>query len=222
MYQHVTTDGTGYFRFDNLPVGKYEVWEELQNGWTPLTPTKYVVEVVPSDDRVCSRVEFVNKQVPRDICIDGHKLDWYGKVGLPGFVVTAKNTKTGEAMEATTDGIGYFRFGNLAPGTYEISVKEKPGWVPVGAAKQWVTVDWPPKQTCDRVTFYDRQMPTPMPGPIPGPIPGPVCRYWHVVRHGQTLSGLAVWYGVRLDALMAANGITNPNVIYAGQKLCIP
>ncbi len=228
LYQHRDTDGTGYFRFDGLPVGKYQVWEEMQNGWTPLTPTKYVVEVVASDDKVCSRVEFVNKQVPRDICIDGYKLDWNGKVGLPGFAVTAKNTTTNEKMEATTDGLGYFRFGNLIAGTYEISVTEKAGWAPVGALKQLVTVAWPPKQQCNRVTFYDYQVPIPAPAPLPGPVPNPnpppapLCRYWHVIQQGQTLSGLAAWYGVPLDKLMAANGITNPNLIYAGYKLCIP
>jgi LysM repeat protein len=43
-----------------------------------------------------------------------------------------------------------------------------------------------------------------------------------VVRHGQTLSGIAAWYGVTTWALAEANGIWNWNHIYAGQKLCIP
>jgi uncharacterized surface anchored protein len=214
LYQHRDTDGTGYFRFDGLPMGKYQVWEELQSGWAPLTPTKYVVEVVPTDDKICSRVEFVNKQTPRDICIDGNKLDWNGKVGLPGFTVTAKNVKTGAKLEATTDGLGYFRFGNLAPGSYEVSVTEKDGWAPVGATKQVVAVDWPPAQKCKSVTFYNRQK--------TDPVNPSGCRFTHVVQSCQTLSGLAVWYGVPLSQLMAANGITNPNKIYVGQKLCIP
>lgn len=48
------------------------------------------------------------------------------------------------------------------------------------------------------------------------------CNVCHVVQRGDTLSGIAVQYGTTVAALMAANNLTNPNVIYVGQKLCIP
>jgi len=48
------------------------------------------------------------------------------------------------------------------------------------------------------------------------------CSAYHYVRYGQTLSQIAMSYGVSVQALMQANGIRNPNHIYAGQKLCIP
>ncbi len=51
---------------------------------------------------------------------------------------------------------------------------------------------------------------------------GQSCANVHWVRHGQTLSWIAQQYGVSVHALMQANGIRNPNHIYAGQKLCIP
>lgn len=61
---------------------------------------------------------------------------------------------------------------------------------------------------------------------IPGgwnpPPPSGNCATWHVVRHGQTLSGIAAWYGVSPWALAQANGIWNWNLIFVGQKLCIP
>lgn len=61
---------------------------------------------------------------------------------------------------------------------------------------------------------------------IPGgwnpPPPSGNCATWHVVRHGQTLSGIAAWYGVSPHALAQANGIWNWNLIFVGQKLCIP
>ncbi len=44
----------------------------------------------------------------------------------------------------------------------------------------------------------------------------------HVVRWGETLSGIAARYGVSLYALMRANGLRSPNYIYAGQRLVIP
>ena len=68
--------------------------------------------------------------------------------------------------------------------------------------------------------------PTLPPGVTPTPTPTPVpttCRYYHYVRWGQTLSGIAWSYGTTIQALMYANpSITNPNLIYAGSTLCIP
>ncbi|NTU62212.1 MAG: LysM peptidoglycan-binding domain-containing protein [Chloroflexi bacterium] len=65
--------------------------------------------------------------------------------------------------------------------------------------------------------------PTPTPGPVPPtPVPG-VCRYYHPVLYGQTLSGIAWYYGTTIQAVMSVNpSITNPNLIYAGSTLCIP
>ncbi|MGD8969191.1 MAG: LysM peptidoglycan-binding domain-containing protein [Anaerolineae bacterium] len=44
----------------------------------------------------------------------------------------------------------------------------------------------------------------------------------HVVRRGETLYSIARRYGVDMWAVARANGITNPNRIYAGQRLVIP
>lgn len=48
------------------------------------------------------------------------------------------------------------------------------------------------------------------------------CSQVHVVRPGETLSGIARWYGVSTQSLAQANNITNPNHIFVGQRLCIP
>jgi len=45
---------------------------------------------------------------------------------------------------------------------------------------------------------------------------------YHIVTRGETLSQIARYYGVTVRALMAANGLTNPNYIYVGQRLYIP
>jgi LysM repeat protein len=215
-YHHADTDGTGYFRFDNLPVGKYEVWEEMQPGWTALTPTRQTIEIKPNDEYVCETVEFINQQLERDICIDGYKLDQNGNVGLAGVAVTAKNKSTGDTMEVTTDGLGYFRFSELTPGKYEVSVSEPDGWVAVGPSMQVVTVDWPPKLQCTTVKFYDRQAHAKPKPPIHG------CSDWHVVKSGDTLAKIGSHYKVSVHALLDANKIHNPDLIYKGQKLCIP
>lgn len=44
----------------------------------------------------------------------------------------------------------------------------------------------------------------------------------HVVQWGETLSIIAARYGVTTSAIVQANGISNPNYIYAGQRLIIP
>ncbi len=44
----------------------------------------------------------------------------------------------------------------------------------------------------------------------------------YTVQPGDSLSGIAARYGISQDVLAAANGITDPNRIYAGQVLTIP
>jgi LysM repeat protein len=43
----------------------------------------------------------------------------------------------------------------------------------------------------------------------------------YVVQRGDTLSKIAARYGTSVSALMAANGIQNPNRIYVGQRLAV-
>ncbi|MBC7254598.1 MAG: LysM peptidoglycan-binding domain-containing protein [Chloroflexi bacterium] len=44
----------------------------------------------------------------------------------------------------------------------------------------------------------------------------------HTVRYGENLSSIAALYGVTVEDLMRANGLTNRHLIYAGQQLIIP
>jgi LysM repeat protein len=48
---------------------------------------------------------------------------------------------------------------------------------------------------------------------------GPV---YHTVQYGQTLYSIANWYGTSVWAISCANGLYNPNYVYAGQVLVIP
>jgi LysM repeat protein len=70
----------------------------------------------------------------------------------------------------------------------------------------------------------------PVPGPVPGPAngpgyPNPYCgpsysEYYgnyYVVCRGDTLGGIAWYYGENLWYMANHNGIYNPNWIYAGQ-----
>ena len=44
----------------------------------------------------------------------------------------------------------------------------------------------------------------------------------HVVQPGENLFRISLRYGTTVDAIMAANGLTDPNAVYAGQQLLIP
>jgi len=51
---------------------------------------------------------------------------------------------------------------------------------------------------------------------------GCCCRAYHTVTYGQTLSSIAAWYGTSAWQIADCNGIYNMNLIYSGQRLCIP
>lgn len=44
----------------------------------------------------------------------------------------------------------------------------------------------------------------------------------HTVKKGDTLSKIALKYNTTVEALVASNGIKNPNMIFVGQILKIP
>ena len=59
-----------------------------------------------------------------------------------------------------------------------------------------------------------------IPKPSPAPAPAPAARTY-TVQSGDTLSGIAAKYGTTYQHLASINGISNPNLIYAGQVLKI-
>src|SRR5262245_66109505 len=69
-----------------------------------------------------------------------------------------------------------------------------------------------PTQDVDATaTAYARQL-------VPSPTPAGL----YVVQQGDTLGGLAEDFGTTIEDLMAANGLTDPNALQAGQTLIIP
>lgn len=45
---------------------------------------------------------------------------------------------------------------------------------------------------------------------------------YHVVSYGESLTSIAWKYGVSVEDLVRANGLPNPNFVFAGQRLVIP
>lgn len=60
--------------------------------------------------------------------------------------------------------------------------------------------------------------PAPTNTPTATPVPG---RITHTVQRGETLSRIALQYGVSVQQIVQLNNITNPNLIYPGQVLVI-
>ena len=57
---------------------------------------------------------------------------------------------------------------------------------------------------------------------IPVTQPGPQPNFSHVVQPGETVYSIAAKYGVPWEAVAAANNISAPYTVYAGQTLIIP
>ncbi len=55
----------------------------------------------------------------------------------------------------------------------------------------------------------------------PAPLPMPACS-GHIVRAGDTLSGIARSWGLSWPAVAAYNRLRDPNRIYPGQRICRP
>jgi LysM repeat protein len=63
----------------------------------------------------------------------------------------------------------------------------------------------------------------PTPTPAPGtPTPPPTGTTTHTVVRGESLNTIAARYGVTVSAIVRANNIANPNLIFPGQRLVIP
>jgi LysM repeat protein len=89
---------------------------------------------------------------------------------------------------------------------------EQPGLTPTPTPTATPTVTSTPTATATRT-------PTSTPEVTPSPQPTPVT---YIIQPGDTLEDIAARFGVDVKSLAAANGITDPNLIYFGQELIIP
>ncbi len=90
----------------------------------------------------------------------------------------------------------------------QIPASKSDGSVTVSGGPPAPTATLPPEPTA-----------SPTPGPTPTPSPDQ-CVY--TVKPGDTLFSIARQYGTTVSDIAQANGITNVNQIYVGQKLVIP
>ncbi len=76
-----------------------------------------------------------------------------------------------------------------------------------------------PTATSTSLPGVPTHTPTPTPTTPPGTLGAPIV---HTVQRGENLFRIALRYNTTVEAVAAANGIRNPQLIYVGQKLTIP
>jgi hypothetical protein len=223
------TGADGRIRFDNLPYGPYVVVEQSRPGWEPATAGSFQV-TLSSEQQECVQVVFDNQQVPPELCIEGRKIDTNGKIGLPGWRITAQPLDQGDETPADqiTNGLGMYKFtfpleDYRVPGsTYRICEVAQDGWLPHTPTCYTVRL---PKTAgaCVRVPDFENQQRGHGRTTVP-PAPG-TCRLTHTVQRGESLYGLGQRYGVSAQQMINANPwVRNQKKMYlfTGQRLCIP
>lgn len=125
----------------------------------------------------------------------------------PTVGATAEATPTAEATISATPSAG--RTHTVLPGEnlFRISRQYDISWVLIAEANGLIS---PNQITAGQVL----KIPTDAPGPAP--------QFTHQVHTGESLFRIALQYGVPLSALVEANSLQAPYVIYPGQVLVIP
>jgi hypothetical protein len=216
------TDDKGYFKL-MLNLGTWTLSEVMQAGWTAVTPSEFTIDIIQPFN--CEHVRFKNRT--NFACVDVYKKDDFDQSGLASWVINIKPAFGGVAQQDLTDGTGWVRFNELAPGTYDIWETPGPGWVAVGPSK--VTIMLQASGHCEVVTFFNRQENNYPPRSnrpnvdwSPTPTGAGACRASYTVRPGDTLYRIAVNHGVAWKDLQAVNRLANPRLITPGMVLCIP
>ena len=133
-----TTDVNGYFRFDDLSLGRWTFTEVVKDGWTPHTASTFEVDL-NRQGSPCTQIRFKNLSEP--ICVEGYKRDENG-VGLSGWTITAQPVDSaGPIKTAVTGADGYFRFDGLDARKWRFTETMKLGWTNIEPEQPYQEVD---------------------------------------------------------------------------------
>jgi hypothetical protein len=143
VHRTMTTDGTGYYLFDLVQPGTYEVTEVMPLNWASTTPLPVVVDMSGAMEYFEASVYIGNIRYAK---IFGYKFldtisDCYPywpngifdeyEYGLSDWEITLEgwtNTGVYVSMVQYTDELGYYEFTDLLPGTYWVNETLLWGW----------------------------------------------------------------------------------------------
>ena len=219
------TDALGDIAFYNLLPGPYTVVEEQRVGWRPIDPTRVLVDLEGGD--ICEEIAFTNEQVPPGYVIAGYKIDTNGKVGLPGWTITAVPLRVGDYLPVPvlTNGEGRYEIAfpdndYRVPGAqYRVCEEIRSGWLPHTPTCQIVTLPTMPGGPAMAKDFENQQVGHQESNPNPG------CHGWYKIRRTSTWITAARYHYMSVRALKRANPqlkARNSLKAYAGQMMCIP
>jgi len=80
-------------------------------------------------------------------------------------------------------------------------------------------------ETSARMLMPGQKLLIPSTGPVGGPIPNgaaPPPQVIHEVKSGETLISIAIDYDTTVEAILDANDLDSPDLIYEGQQLLVP
>lgn len=173
------------------------------------TPTPTITGVPPTEETVTSTPTPIVTPIPIGGTLGIHKVRWGETLYCIGRAYQVEPYAIAKA-----NGIWWPNI--IFPGQ-KLAIPNAPwGKIPAGPVcnTQFVVAPGTPAQ------------PTPTATPVStivAPTPTATsCRAYHTVRSGETLYRIGVNYGVSYVEIAIVNGIANPRLIYAGQKLCIP
>lgn len=195
-----TTDGFGFYRFDNLAVGDWTFWVEVQTGWAPVTPTEFTVTV--TDDPICQYTRFKFRQatptptptptIGPATRIRGHVLlDTCAElipmpdIALDAWMSTAPDSLDTLLQSRTSEADGFWNFHLLPPPApyYHVILNPPAGYdiwstsAPEGVvvAPDHLRFDNPALEVYEDNLFVLRESgvvcETPTPTPTPTPLP---------------------------------------------------
>ena len=146
LVSSVVTNASGFFQFDNLFAGQYNVTEVVQPGYYNVTPLSYSITLsLGKTVNLTSLVGgFGNQQTG---CIEGLKYNDTngngqldpGEVGLSGWSINLSRDNV-LINSTVTNATGFFAFCNLTAGNYTVSEVLLPGYVNTSPASVNVTL----------------------------------------------------------------------------------
>jgi serine-aspartate repeat-containing protein C/D/E len=142
--EDTTTNSDGFYIFNNLSAGDYNVSEVLQPGWVQTYPSSPIHSIILSAGENVTDVDFGNMQiVAPTFNISGFKINGTDNngMGIENWNIMLLNPDTGaEIANTTTDGMGFYKFSNLTNGTYKVTEEMRMGWMNISATSQIINI----------------------------------------------------------------------------------